>query len=1300
MNSFARANKKNKQIDLNKTPLALELELLIANTEEPFVFVDPALKILAYNSKFEKIYFDFFSIAILKGDSILNYSQTQPVSSLKNLYAEVFSGQIVEKEMEFSSASADLHEFLVRYKPTYDTDKKITGVFVSITDITEKKQAQQRLKASEKRFRALLENNGDMISLTDKGGKILYLSPAFEKLTGFTLEAMREKTAFEIMHPDLREEARLALEELLANPGVPIPRKSRFLNKQTGTYIYVEGITTNLLADENVKAIVANFKDVTERTETQEKLYLAESRFRKLIEHNYDGIVLRDQNFEIIYSSASSERILGWTDADKYGQTFSDKTHPDDVEKVKENHENVLKHPGVSFPLIFRTQHKNGHYVWVERVMTNMLHDKAIHAIVANFRDITQKIEAELEKEFDHNNLQALINNTNDLMWSISRDGKLISSNRAFDQMVKHMSGNEVIKSGKAPTAGFPEEQIKKWELHYARAFAGESFTIIEHTNFQQEYWSEISFYPIHQGDEIIGTACYSRNITERKLFERKLEENTERLLEIKKQLEHKEARLNQAQAIARVGNWELNLITKISIGSDEAYRIHGLEPTTDRKLNFDLWKTFIHPEDLPGFEIELKKAHQTFADMCYEYRIVRPDGTIRYVVSETRYELDAAGIPIGLYGVVHDVTEQKGSEKKIKESHQLLKKLTDKVPVAVYQFEMDAEGKMSFPFMSNAISEINPSIDLYTGDAAAIFKSASPEDLPLLISSIQESRLQLSDWSLEFRIILEDGSIKWLRGFSKPEQKENGLVVWYGYLQDVTERKLAEEKIRQAKERYDVMAKATNEAVWEWDLHTNGLHWGEGFTTLFGYKIKNGYDTIDTWKIHLHPDDSARVNKSIMNAVRSNSTLKWEEEYRYVKADGSYADILDRGYIIRDKDGKPERMIGAMQDITERKLADEEIRMAKERYDFVAKATNDAIYDWDLITNKTLRTGDGLKTLFGYDPEVAAAEKNFWTNRMHPEDYKRSYGLLKELLLNPDANYCNQEYRFKKADGTYAYVYDKGFIIRDSKGKAVRMIGATQDVTKNKEAEFKLKELNERLEKRAIELALSNIELEQFAYIASHDLQEPLRMVTSFLTQLENKYKDQLDDRAKQYIHFATDGAVRMRRLILDLLEYSRVGKQVSIKVEIDTNDLVYEAVKLNRTAIEEKKALINWKNLPVIYASKTSLTQVFQNLIANALKYQMSGTVPLINISGSETDTHWQFSVSDNGIGIEERYFEKIFVVFQRLHNKDEYSGTGIGLAICKKIVESNNGKMWVESTYGKGSTFYFTISKNTLA
>ena len=226
--------------------------------------------------------------------------------------------------------------------------------------------------------------------------------------------------------------------------------------------------------------------------------------------------------------------------------------------------------------------------------------------------------------------------------------------------------------------------------------------------------------------------------------------------------------------------------------------------------------------------------------------------------------------------------------------------------------------------------------------------------------------------------------------------------------------------------------------------------------------------------------------------------------------------------------------------------------------------------------------------------------------------------------------------------------------------------------------------------------LQTSNSELEQFAYVASHDLQEPLRMITSFLTQLEKKYNNQLDDKAKQYINFALEGSARMRNIILDLLEFSRVGTHEEEKELLDTNEIVEETKMLLRKLIEEKNATITYKELPTILAYRSPMVQVFQNLISNSLKYAKTDEAPIIEISAKDLKHEWQFTIKDNGIGISKAYYDKIFVIFQRLHNQKEYSGTGMGLAIVKKIVESFGGKIWLESEEGKGSTFYFTLPK----
>ena len=202
--------------------------------------------------------------------------------------------------------------------------------------------------------------------------------------------------------------------------------------------------------------------------------------------------------------------------------------------------------------------------------------------------------------------------------------------------------------------------------------------------------------------------------------------------------------------------------------------------------------------------------------------------------------------------------------------------------------------------------------------------------------------------------------------------------------------------------------------------------------------------------------------------------------------------------------------------------------------------------------------------------------------------------------------------------------------------------------------------------------------------------------MITSFLTQLEKKYKNELDEKAKLYINFAIDGATSMRHIILDLLEFSRAGNYDEIKELVNTNEIIEQTKVLLRKIIEEKNATIIYENLPEVMAHRSTMVQVFQNLIGNALKYAKADVAPIIEISAKEFNTEWQFAIKDNSIGINKDYHEKIFVIFQRLHNKEEYSGTGMGLAIVKKIVGNFGGKIWLESEEGKGSTFYFTLPK----
>jgi len=251
------------------------------------------------------------------------------------------------------------------------------------------------------------------------------------------------------------------------------------------------------------------------------------------------------------------------------------------------------------------------------------------------------------------------------------------------------------------------------------------------------------------------------------------------------------------------------------------------------------------------------------------------------------------------------------------------------------------------------------------------------------------------------------------------------------------------------------------------------------------------------------------------------------------------------------------------------------------------------------------------------------------------------------------------------------------------------------RDVTERKRNEQELRDLNEQIKKRAEELAASNAELERFAYVASHDLQEPLRMISSFMQLLQRKYTNELDETANQYIRYAVDGADRMKKLILDLLEYSRIGTNRDQFTDIDMGEVAGQVLQTFDERILKTGALIKVQTMPVIKANRTQMIQLLQNLVGNALKYNNS-PVPEVEIGCDEKNDIWQFFVKDNGIGIEQKYFDKVFAIFQRLHNKSQFSGTGIGLAICKKIAEKHGGNIWIESGVGKGSSFFFTIKK----
>jgi PAS domain S-box-containing protein len=540
-----------------------------------------------------------------------------------------------------------------------------------------------------------------------------------------------------------------------------------------------------------------------------------------------------------------------------------------------------------------------------------------------------------------------------------------------------------------------------------------------------------------------------------------------------------------------------------------------------------------------------------------------------------------------------------------------------------------------------------------------------------------------------------KNGEPFWNNFTVAPVANETGWYThWVAIERDVTERRKTDALIRDSEEKRRLIMKAALDAIICIDTEGMITFWNPQAEKIFGWKevevMSRRLSSIiipePYRQMHDHGMEQYKVtgNGPALNVLLELNAINREGKMFPIELT-----------VLPIKQESEEFFCAFIRDISERKKSETLIRRTNERYELVAKATSDAIWDWDMRTQVVVRSGDGLQKLFGYSSEEASSDNDFWRKHVHPQDLERVVEKRRKLLEETKDQFWEDEYRFERSDGSFAFVYDRGYVIRNKEGIAVRMIGSTQDISPLKQSEQQLQELNQVLEKRAAELLSSNRELERFAYVASHDLQEPLRMVSSFLQLLDRQYSAGLDEKAREYINFAVGGAERMKRLILDLLSYSRVGTVNEPFQPIDMNTLVKTVVQIFESRFEKEQITLRVESLPTIHGNASQLQQLMQNLIGNALKYK-SDKPPVVEIGCEEEANRFVFFVKDNGIGINSKYFEKIFVVFQRLHPIDNYSGTGIGLAICKKIVERHHGEIWVASEEGKGSTFYFSLPK----
>lgn len=492
--------------------------------------------------------------------------------------------------------------------------------------------------------------------------------------------------------------------------------------------------------------------------------------------------------------------------------------------------------------------------------------------------------------------------------------------------------------------------------------------------------------------------------------------------------------------------------------------------------------------------------------------------------------------------------------------------------------------------------------------------------------------------------------------------------------VRNITDRLGLQQSLRANERRLSLALAAGHMGVWDLDMRS-----GECWRTLehdhlFGYDELLPRWEFSRFQAHVHPDDRAATEQAFSDSYR---TGQLKIECRIVRTDQAVRWVRIDGEIVRDERQTPLHMQGVIHDITERKSAEEELLAAEERYRLLV----DGVKDYGIFMldreGRVATWNEGARRQKGYSSaEVLGSDASMF----YPKEERaarKDLNLLETALR--EGSVTDEGWRERK-DGSRIWAEVVITALRDRRGDLLGFSNCSRDLTERKKAEEDLRR--------------SNAELQQFAYVASHDLQEPLRMVASFTQLLAKRYEGKLGKDADEFIGYAVDGARRMQLLIEDLLAYSRVGTRARELMLCSAGDVVGAALRHLTIAIEENGAVIHTSDLPGIVCDDLQMTSVFQNLVGNAIKFRIPNVPPVIEIAAARSGAEWVFSVKDNGIGIEPRHFERVFQVFQRLQTREDYPGNGIGLAICRKIVERHGGRIWLESEPGKGTTFLFTI------